>query len=200
MKSMDIKENKKKIFSIIFIIACVSIGTLVVFVFYSQQTPDYTSLFGEDYQSLLDDIGEPVENPVVPTIEHVNYWLHVDKTDDLLYMEDVWMCGDYAARLVVNAKERNWRMYVVILYYSIEGETGYGASIPNGNNGHAFNLIYCQDGDDADDELDVWYIEPQSDGVWQLNYDHYDVYSYYYGSSGTVWEDIYWVNYYDYLG
>ena len=197
---MDIKENKKKLFSVILIIICISIGSIVIFVFVYEQPTDYSSLFGDDYQSILDSIGEPVANPTIPTIEHVNYWLHVDKTDDILYIEDVWMCGDYATRLTVNAKENSWRMYVVILYYSVDGETGYGVTNPEGNTGHAFNLIYCQDGDDLGDELDVWYIEPQSDGIWQLNYDHYSVYNYYSGLSGTIWEEIYWVNYYDYLG
>lgn len=197
---MDIKKNKKKIFSILVTI-CLSVGTLVAFVYiYYQLTPDYSSLFGDDYQTVLDGIGESVVDPIVPTIEQVNSWLHFDETDDILYVEDVWMCGDYAIRLVVNAKENSWRMYVAFLYYSVVDESGYGVITPEGNTGHAFNLIYCQDGDDLGDELDVWYIEPQSDTVWQLDYDHYSVYSYYSGLSGTIWEDVYWVNYYDYLG
>ena len=198
---MNFKKNKVKISSIFLIIACLLIGTVVVIVyFYDQQTPDYTSLFGEDYQKLLDDIGEPIESPVVPTIEQVNSWLSSDKTNEILYIENVWMCGDYAARLTVNAKERSWRMYVAIMFYSINGESGYGLNIPNGNTGHAFNLIYCQDGADEGDELDVWYIEPQTDTIWQLKYDHYIVYNYYFSIPETVWNTVHWVNYYDYVG
>jgi len=199
---MDLKKNKGKIFSTVFTILCLLIGTVTIFVyFYNQQNPNYLSLFGEDYQELLDDIGEPIENPITPTIEQVNSWLAIDNTDEILYVENVWMCGEYATMLTVNAKEKSWRMYVVILYYSVDGESGYGKTNPNGNNGHAFNLIYCQDGVDEGDELDVWYIEPQSDGIWQLNYDHYNVYTYYLGGiSGTIWKGIYWVNYYDYIG
>ena len=196
---MDFKENKVKISSIFLVIACLLIGTVVVLIYYEQQTPDYTSLFGEDYQELLDDIGEPIENPVVPTIEHVNSWLGLDKTDEILYIENVWMCGDYAARLTVNAKERSWRMYVVIMFYSIDGESGYGSHVLDGNLGHAFNLIYCQDGVDEGDELDVWYIEPQADTIWQLNYDHYSIYNYYFSIPETVWNTVHWVNYYDYV-
>ena len=197
---MDIRENKKKLFSIVSIIAFLSIGALVVFVFYSQLSPDYSFLFGDDYQSLLDDIGEPIEDPLIPTIAQVNSWLSLDKTDELLYIEDVWMCGDYAARLTVNAKEKSWRMYVVILFYSLEGESGYGIHNPEGNIGHAFNLIFCEDGADEGDDLDVWYIEPQADTIWQLDDGQYVAYNYYFGLSGTIWEEVYWVNYYEYVG
>ena len=196
---MSIKKNKKKIF-LILTLAFVLSGILVVFVLYEQQRTNYSDLFAEDYQTILDNIGEPIVDPVIPTIEHVVYWLNIDKTDEILYIENVWMCGDFAAELTVNAKERNWRIYVAIMSYSVYEGTGYSVFSPEGNFGHAFNVIHCLDGDDPGTELDVWYIEPQSDTVWQLNYNHYSIYNYYSELDGTVWEEIYWVNYYDYIG
>lgn len=186
-------------FYIILIVGVVLFIFTTVIIF-NQHSNDSLSLFGEDYQKILDNIGEPVLNPITPTIEQVNSWLHFDKTNEILYMENVWMCGDFAIRLTVNAKEKSWRMYVAIMCYSIDGEMGYGVSNSDGSNGHAFNLIYCQDGSDPGTELDVWYIEPQSDTIWQINYDHYIIYTYYNSLPETMWDTIYWVNYYDYLG
>lgn len=198
---MDIKKDKAKIFSIFLVIICISVGTLVVFTQVFEREELTGSDVFSDYQSMLDNIGEPVSNPTIPTITHVISWLRTDVTDRIPYEENVWECGGYSATLVINAKEMNWRIYVVILCYSFDGGAGYGERSPSGDYGHAFNLIYCQDGDDLDSELDVWYIEPQSDGVWQLNYDHYTVYTYYSGGLvKTIWSTTYWVNYYFYFG
>ena len=197
---MDFKKNKKKYYSVISISLCILLGIIVVFVYIDQQTPDYSTLFGEDYQELLDAIGEPINDPNVPTISQINSWLALDNTDNILYIEDVWMCGDYAGRITVNAKEKGWRIYVVIMFYSLDGESGYGSNTPNGNTGHAFNVVYCQDGDDEGEELDVWYIEPQADTIWQLYDGHYSSYNYYFSIPDTIWNTVYWVNYYEYVG
>ena len=116
------------------------------------------------------------------------------------------MCGDYAAMLMVRAKEMNWRMRIACMFYSFSGDPGDGTSDPYGSYGHAFNLIYCQDGSDPDSLLDIYYIEPQTDAVWYAsdgtgNHVHYTIYTYYSGGvSGTVWESgTYWVNHYGYF-
>lgn len=171
---------------------------LSIFGLYGAITLNNQRISDENYHPSLEDLGEPIENPTIPTIEYVRYWLFVDKTSKILYVEGEWVCGDFAVRLAINAKERNWRMYIVLLHYSFDGETGFGVIGYIANNGHAFNMIYCQDGDDEGDDLDVWYIEPQTDAIWQLDYDHYNVYTYYFSISNTMWNTIYWVNYYDY--
>lgn len=200
---MDTKKKEKaKIFFIFSVFTCVLVGTLFIISIVNEQrgpSSRFSNLFS-DYQSMSDNIGDPVLNPTVPTIGQVIYWLHVDSTDKIPYEEGVWICGDYSATLVIYAKERNWRIYVVIMYYSFDDDAGYGKRDPSGEYGHAFNLIYCEDGADADSELDLWYIEPQSDTVWQMNV-HYNAYTHYSGGlSGTVWRSTYWVNYYSYFG
>lgn len=196
------KEKKIKSFSIFVIITCVLLGTslLIYTQIFEQDDSSLSDLFS-DYQSMLDDIGESISDPITPTISQVETWLDTDVTNNIPYEEDVWMCGDYSATLVINAKLKNWRMYVVIIYFSVEGGVGYGKRRSSGDYGHAFNMIYCQDGDDLDTELDLWYIEPQSDGVWQLDFfDYYNVYRYYPADSvRTVWKNTYWVNYYLYF-
>ena len=197
-KKMDKKENRAKIFLNFSVIVCILIGAFLIFTIVNEQKKPiarYSSLFS-DYQSMSDNIGEPVSNPTIPTIGQVINWLYIDSTSEISYEENGWMCGDYSATLVINAKKKNWRIYVVIIYYSYDGNEGYGKRNPSGEYGHAFNLIYCEDGADLDSELDIWYIEPQSDKVWQIN-DHYNIYTYYSGGlSGTVWRAIYWVNFY----
>ncbi|KKL66526.1 hypothetical protein LCGC14_2144120 [marine sediment metagenome] len=199
---MDIKKNKNKakLFFVIVIITSVLLGAYIIYTQVIEGRESSVSDLFSDYYSMLDDIGDPVSDPIIPTISQVNSWLGTDVTNNVPYEEDVWMCGEYSTMLVINAKRKNWRMYIVILYYSVDGGSGYGKRSSSGDYGHAFNMIYTQDGDDLDDELDVWYIEPQSDGTWQLSYNHYSVYSYYpAGSIKTIWDTIYWINYYLYF-
>lgn len=198
--SIQKRSRIQRKFYMILVIGIILSLVFVMIIIYNQPSDDSLSLFAEDYQKILDDIGEPVLNPIIPTIEQVNSWLHLDKTDEILYIENIWMCSDFAAMLTINAKEKSWRMRVAIIYYSIEDESEYGKISPYGNNGHAFNMIYCQDGSDPDTELDVWYIEPQYDTIWQINYNHYIIYNYYNSLPETIWDTTYWVNYYDYLG
>lgn len=198
---MDTKKRKRNF--IIFIIAGVLVGTIVIFYIQTNEQRETSSRFSNlfsDYEAMLDAIGDPIANPTIPTIETVISWLRFDNTNNIPYEEGEWMCGDYSARLVINAKAKMWRMYIVIMYYSHEGDEGYGKRDPFGEYGHAFNLIYCQDGPDPDNDLDIWYIEPQSDTVWQITYGHYLVYTFYSGSYGTIWQTTYWVNYYYYFG
>jgi len=194
---MDIKKDKGKLFFIIVIIVCLLFGVYIVYTQYFSESP--IDLF-EDYDEMSDAIGDPVSNSTVPTISEVIYWLaNEDTTDRIAYDLETWICSDYSTKLLINAKEENWRMYIVILYYSYNGDDSYGENTPYGEYGHVFNMIYCTDGD-GDGELDIWYIEPQSDGVWQLNRVHYNTYAYYIGTASSVWSGMYWVNYYLYFG
>lgn len=204
---MDKSKNKRKeqirFFSILLLVVCVAAG--VFSILYTQITEEiesssrFSNMFA-DYDAISDAIGDPVSNPTIPTIGQVIRWLHFDDTNDANYIEDVYMCGDFAVDLTISAKGENWRIYVIGMYYSFEDGEGYGVTDLYGDYGHAFNMIKCVDGNDVGTELDIWYIEPQTDTTWQLNYNHYVVYTYYSGLSGTVWDTTYWINYYDYLG
>ncbi len=191
------KKSKSRLFSLFLFITSLLISAFIFANIREQLSTSPSSLFS-GYQIIFPDIGEPVSNPTIPTIDEVISWLSGDNTDGIPYVEDVWMCGDYSTMLVINAKENNWRMRIAVMFYSYDVDEGYGKSALRGSLGHAFNLIYTQDGNDLDDELDVWYIEPQSDVVWNINYGHYEVYNYYFGGlAGTLWQNIFWVNYYD---
>ena len=173
---------------------------------YNNLTSDYNTLFG-DYQSVLNVLEDPLANPVVPTYSQVNSWLGSDDTDTHDYVNDTWVCGDFASMLMVRAKEMNWRMRIACMFYSFFGDAGWdNKTDPYGSYGHAFNMIYCQDGNDSDSQLDIYYIEPQTDAVWYVtdgsdNHVHYAIHATYSGGiSGTVWESgQYWVNHYSYF-
>lgn len=173
---------------------------------YNNLTSEYNDLFG-DYQSLSNVLEDPLTNPVVPTLSQVESWLASDDTDTHEYVNDTWVCGDFASMLMVRAKEMNWRMRIACMFYSFSGDAGWlSTTDPYGSYGHAFNMIYCQDGSDPDSELDLYYIEPQTDAVWYVddgsgNHVHYTIHTTYSGGiSGTVWESgTYWVNHYSYF-
>ena len=173
---------------------------------YNTLISDYSSLFGQ-YQSILSVLDDPLVAPIIPTIDQVQSWLSTDDTDEHEYIGNEWMCGDFAAMLMVKAKANNWRMRIAIMSWSYNGEDGWDNPYSYGSYGHAFNLIYCQDGDDPDNELDIFYIEPQSDTMWWLNYGddnhftHYTIWSTFSSSdySGRVWTETYYVNYYNYF-
>jgi len=131
---------------------------------YNNLSLEYNDLFG-DYQSVLNVLEDPLTNPVVPTYSQVNSWLSSDDTDTHDYVNDTWVCGDFATMLMVRAKEMNWRMRIACMFYSFSGDAEDGTDDPYGSYGHAFNLIFCQDGSDPDSELDLYYIEPQTDTV-----------------------------------
>lgn len=168
---------------------------------YNSLSSSYSSLCGS-YQSVLNVLEKPLTSYVIPTISEVHFWLSSDNTDEYDYVNNTWMCGDFSAMLMVRAKAKNWRMRIAVISFSREGDAMYNMNYPYGEYGHAFNLIYCQDGSDSDSELDLYYIEPQTDRVWWINYGddnhelHYIMWGgYYYG----YWGDPYWVNYYNYF-
>ncbi len=173
---------------------------------YNNLSSDYNTLFG-DYQFVLNVLEDPLTNPVVPTYSQVKSWLASDDTETHDYVNDTWVCGDFATMLMVRAKEMNWRMHIAVMFYSFSGDSGYGSTTdPYGSYGHAFNLIYCQDGSDPDSLLDIYHIEPQTDTVWYVpdgsdNHVHYTIHTYYSGGiTGTLWESgTYWVNHYGYF-
>ncbi len=173
---------------------------------YNNSISDYNVLFG-DYQSLSNVIEDPLTNPVVPTYNQVISWLSSDDTDTHDYVNETWVCGDFASMLMVRAKEMNWRMRIAVMFYSFSGDAGWlSTSDAYGSYGHAFNMIHCQDGNDSDSELDLYYIEPQTDTVWYVpdgsdNHVHYTFNIKYSGGiNGTVWENgEYWVNHYSYF-
>lgn len=196
---MESENNSARTFFIFTVIACLLFGGVLYFTgaFEREEVLD-TDLFG-DHQAMLDTIGDPVSNPDVPRISEIIIWLATDETNEITYRVDLWMCGEYSTELVVSAKDENWKIYVVIMYYSYHNDAGYNVRTPSGDYGHAFNMIYCTDGD-GDGELDIWYIEPQSDRVWQLDDGHYEVYMYYSGGlDGTIWHNTYWTNFYLYF-
>ena len=172
---------------------------------YNDLSQNYNDLFGR-YQSLLNTLENPLTSPVLPTLSEVQIWLYTDDTDELIYTSN-WMCGDFAAMLMVRAKEMNWRMRISCMFYSFIGNTTYGSADPYGAYGHAFNVIEVQDYD-SDGDNDWVYIEPQTDQMWLISYGsapidtytHYRPYSYFSGGlSGTVWYTNYWVNHYSYF-
>ena len=173
---------------------------------YNDLEEDYNYLFG-DYQYLSHVLEDPLTNPVVPTYSQVESWLASDDTDTHAYVNDTWVCGDFASMLMVRAKGMNWRMRIACMFYSFSGDAGWlSTTDPYGSYGHAFNMIYCQDGNDTDSELDIYYIEPQTDAVWYVpdgsdNHVHYTIHITYTGGiTGTVWESgQYWVNHYSYF-
>lgn len=161
---------------------------------YNTLVSDYNSLFGQ-YQSILNVLEDPLTNPVVPTISEVLDWLAIDDTDTLEYTQ-YWMCGDFSAMLMTRAKVMNWRIRISIMFWSEDGEPGYGDTTdPFGSYGHAFNMIVCSDGQE-------YYIEPQTDSVIYLSGSSFQIWRYYgfAGISGTVWDETnIWTNHYAYF-
>jgi len=178
---------------------------------YNDLLDNYSNLFS-DYDALRTAFEEPLTSYVVPTISQVQNWLAGDDTDSFAYVNDTWMCGDFSAMLMTRAKTMNWRMRIALMFYSFNGESGWMSTDgydQYGEHGHAFNLIWCQDGNDADSELDVLYIEPQTDGEWWFidgsgNVDTFNLYALYTFLSGfdTIWDGqgTFWVNHYSYFG
>lgn len=114
-------------------------------------------------------------------------------------MAGVWNCGDYSAMLMTRAKEQNWRIRIAVMFYSLQGQSGYGdTSDMYGSNGHAFCVIECTGG--------IWYIEPQSDATWYLvetgTDDRIEFYTHWYydfedTTRGTLWDGYtFFVNFY----
>ena len=169
---------------------------------YNNLLDEYNDLFS-DFEQLRTAFEKPLTNPIIPTISQVQSWLSQDDTDQNSYVSNVWMCGDYAAMLMTRAKEMNWRIRIVVMFYSFEGEWGYGSTTNlYGTDGHVFNLIDCTDG--------IWYIEPQSDGTWYIitgithTRTEFNVHTYYDFTDSdveSIWDGYnWWTNFYGYFG
>lgn len=163
---------------------------------YNILVSNYSSLFS-DYNSLRQAFEEPLTSPITPTISQVLSWLSTDDTDTHNYTS-VWQCGDFSAMLMTRAKEMNWRMRISCMFFSFNGDAGYGSfTDPYGAYGHAFNMIMCSDG--------LWYyIEPQTDAVWHIGSSgvQFSIWFYYdfTNITGTVWDgNIFWSNHYSYF-
>lgn len=153
---------------------------------------EYDKLFN-DYELLRNAFEEPLENPTTPTHEELVNWLSEDNTDEHGYTESVWECGDFAAMLMTRAKEMNWRMRIAIVFYSFEGDSGYGSeSDVYGSGGHAFNIINCTNG--------IWYIEPQTDGIWdiknstgdRIEFTIHNFYNFEFKYPDSIWDGYWW--------
>lgn len=197
----EVNRDYGKTFFCIVIIISIIVGVYFYATGVFEHEESVISEFPLDVQEIMDNIGDPLSEYKVPAISQVILWLNVDETDENPYVADEFMCGEYATELVISAKEENWSMYVVVMYYSSRDDSGYGVRDTEGQYGHAFNMIYCRDGNDLDDELDVWFIEPQSDYVWNIDYGHYSEYTYYPSPSdmNTIWNEMFWINYYLYF-
>ncbi len=166
---------------------------------YDELVASYNSLFA-DYETLREAFEDPLESPETPSYSEFKDWLDVDNTDQHEYVDDVWECGDFGAMLMTRAKEMNWRVRCVIMFYSYEGELGYGNILSlYGSGGHVLNLIECEDG--------IWYIEPQTDEMWYFSvggiHIPFSVHSYYdfEDATGTVWDGhTFWTNFYSWFG
>ncbi len=165
---------------------------------YDTLQAQYSSLFA-DHEALKAAFEDPLSHPTTPTISQVRNWLPTDSTDENTYVDGVWTCGDFAAMLMTRAKEMNWRIRIAVIFYSFEGESGYGnIGDVYGSHGHAFNVIECTDG--------IWYIEPQSDATWYLvrsgTNDRTEFYLHWYynfedSTRGTIWDGYsFFVNFY----
>jgi len=166
---------------------------------YDELMAAYVTLFA-DYTDLLHTFEDPLDTVVVPTLDEFKDWLYEDNTDECQYVNDQWMCGDFAAMLMTHAKTMNYRVRIVTIFYSFEGEIGYGSPLNiYGSGGHAFNVIHCSDG--------TYYIEPQTDAIWwfggdasiEMEIHHYYNFESYTG--GSLWDGYtFWSNFWGEFG
>jgi len=138
---------------------------------YDELTQNYVRLQSE-YQKLHDVLYEPLENRTTPTKGELEDWLREDPTNLLNYSFPSFVCGDFAVMLSMHAKLKGWRMGVV----GVLGHKQDGSEF-----NHAFNAIMCQEG--------LFYVEPQSDEVFQANIS--DGQWYYHPGFGLVYVDVY---------
>jgi hypothetical protein len=138
---------------------------------YDELTQNYVRLQSE-YQKLHDVLYEPLENRTTPTKGELEDWLREDPTNLLNYSFPSFVCGDFAVMLSMHAKLKGWRMGVV----GVLGHKQDGSEF-----NHAFNAIMCQEG--------LFYVEPQSDEVFQANIS--DGQWYYHPDIGLVYVDVY---------
>ena len=123
---------------------------------YDELYANYTPVFS-NYSALLEVVENPLSHEDVPSVDELNQWLAVDKTDEIEFEEPDFLCGDFTTMLSLHAKMNNWDMGVITIY----GRTTDGEDFA-----HAINAIICEEG--------LVYIEPQTDEVWWLR-DHRDI-------------------------
>jgi hypothetical protein len=93
----------------------------------------------------------PMDKPVtIPSYEDTLKFIKWDLTDVPPYITDDRDCDKYARRL--------WSRYAWLTPWNNLG------FVDDLSGGHAYNLFITADGR-------VWIVEPQSDRVWEFNYD-----------------------------
>lgn len=109
---------------------------------YTQVKEKYDALYTALYKPLL------AGDKIVPTTQELRQWLKEDKTDEIVYREPDFVCGDYAVMLHMHAKMKGWDMGVVAVLGKLGGRPF----------NHVFNAIICKEG--------LAYVEPQNDEVF----------------------------------
>lgn len=131
---------------------------------YSALNATYNSLY-QEHQALEKLLNEPLDYVVIPTWNEVEQWLESDKTDEITYDPEKFLCGDFSIMLIQHAKAMSWRMLFTVIEFDYRFENPSGTESHHGNHGHAFVSIFTTEG--------IVYIEPQSDYMWYL-YDEGD--------------------------
>lgn len=131
---------------------------------YSTLSTAYSSLY-QEHQALEKLLNEPLDYVAIPTWDEVEQWLESDKTDEILYDSEKFLCGDFSIMLIQHAKAMSWRMLFTVIEFDYYFENPSGTESHHGNHGHAFVSIFTTEG--------IIYIEPQSDYMWYL-YDEGD--------------------------
>lgn len=124
---------------------------------YQDLNNKYLSLFN-DYNTLSQAFNKPLSYEKIPDTYELKQWLATDQTDEILYNDPNFKCGDFAVMLSQHAKLEYWDMGIVAVFGYTETYTSYA---------HAFNAIITVDG--------LVYVEPQNDHVWWYT-DHKEIY------------------------
>jgi len=87
------------------------------------------------------------------SLKRIKWLLSLDKTDQRIYVPELYDCDDYAATLYGRMKERHGNATFGMAWVFWKKENGKHA-------GHAVNVYYCH-------EYDITYIiEPQNDNIF----------------------------------
>jgi len=126
---------------------------------YSALNAAYNSLY-QERQALEKLLNEPLDSITIPTWNEVEQWLESDRTDEIPYDYEKFLCGDFSTMLIQHAKAMRWRMLFTVIEFDYYSENPWGTERHHGNHAHAFVSIFTTDG--------VVYIEPQTDYMWYL--------------------------------
>lgn len=127
---------------------------------YSTLNAAYTSLY-QEHQALETLFNEPLNNITIPTWDEVEQWLQSDRTSEITYDSEKFLCGDFSIMLIQHAKAMNWRMLFTVIEFDYYSENPSGIERHHGNNAHAFVSVFTTEG--------IVYIEPQTDFMWYLH-------------------------------